>query len=141
MSLPTLEHAHLHAYYEEEFRLMRVKYEGEMPPDTPALFFQWLYAFDAAIGIEQVRGAIFDFRLVQTFHTYNLGASVREAKSANRKIEMGHLPIAYIVTTLYQEEMARVYINLTPQPERRVIVRSEYEALQFIEDWNSKHSG
>jgi hypothetical protein len=134
--LPLLKTKHIHALFDPEQHLIRVKYYGELTADVPAQFYAWLEKLVNVVDVKTIYGGLFDFRQVTKFHTQNLSTTRKNSRNINQKVDMGHLPIAFITETLYQTEMARILIQLVPQPERRRIVKSEEDGLQFIHNWN-----
>lgn len=140
MPVNTLQTEQINAIYDEANRLLRVTYFGDLAPETPLLFYQWLDHVHEALGIKNVLGAIFDFRQMTKFHESNLSTTIKESRSANREIDMSHLPVVFWVKTAYQEEIARILIKLTPQKNRRTLAYSEQEALAFIANWHQEHA-
>ena len=140
MPVNPLDAEQIKAVYDDTSRLMRVTYFGDLAEETPQLFYKWLDQLHEAIGIKNVHGAIFDFRKMTKFHESNLSSTVKESRSANRNIDMSHLPVVFWVQSAYQEEIARILIKLTPQKNRRTFARSEEEALAFIEAWHREHA-
>jgi hypothetical protein len=139
MNIPPLQNEYIRASFDEERHLIRVVYSEELPIEVPVLFYRWLESLVEAVDIKTVRGGTFDLRKTKNIHPQILGRTSKESRAANRKTDMSHVPIAFIVETLYQSEVARILIHLTPQPERRHIVKSEEEALRFIDEWNKTH--
>jgi hypothetical protein len=140
MNIAPLQNEHITAHFDESTHLIRVTYGTDLPIETPVLFYRWLESLAETIDIQTVRGGIFDFRKMKTIHPAILGRTSKESRTANRKLDMSHIPIAFVTTTLYQSEVARILIQLTPQPERRHIVQSEAEAMLFIDAWNKTHA-
>lgn len=92
------------------------------------------------VGIENILGMIFDMRRVEEFSRDNLASMQRESFNIDKKYNMSHVPIAIVVDTRMQEQVARMIIGATAGQERKCIVYSLAEAQAAFEEWHSTNS-
>lgn len=90
----------------------------------------------SAIGIENVRGGIFDFSQVDIFNLDNIWAVKQEVTSHASEVSFGDIPTALVVKTLYQENMVKISMRMNEQTDRLQIVHTQEEALAFIDGWH-----
>ena len=85
-----------------------------------------------AVGVENVRGAVLDFRPVERWEKGNVSVAQGQSYRINTKLDLSRMPMAMIVRTAFQEQMVRFSMKATPGEERKRIVHSMEEALAFI---------
>lgn len=140
MNILPLEDTNVTAIFDGTTGYIHVKYFETLTPAITTSFYQWLFGVADKIGIKAVRGSTIDFRKVKTFHQGNIRTAQKESRSANQQLDLSHIPVGLIVTTVYQEQMVRISTKLTQQTQRMRIVKSEEEALAFIQEWNQQHT-
>jgi hypothetical protein len=144
MYRPRLETEQVTGYYEADQHILFVTYRGVLTPDVTAQVYRWLGELiqNGPDPLDRVRGSIYDFRQVTTFDNRNLTSAQRQSQHLNHKVDVSNIPVALIAGSLYQEEILRVTMKITAQPahdERRRIVKSDAEALAFIDQFNKVH--
>jgi hypothetical protein len=127
------------ASFDEARHLIRVAYRGSLGADVTVQVYNWIDELVKAVGLETVQGEIFDFQNVSEFKEENLQMARKTSKRMNIRLDMSQLPVALIVKTFYQEEILRGAMQVTPEHQRKRIVRTEEEALAFIDEWNRTH--
>jgi hypothetical protein len=140
MELPRLESDQVNAYYDREQQLVRVHYRGQLVPDMTISVYAWINDLVEFIDIKEIRGGVYDFRSVTAFHNSNLGTVQRVSQKANINHDFSHIGVALLVGSLLQEQMVRLAMKITPQETRKRIVKSEAEALAFIDAWQQSQS-
>jgi hypothetical protein len=128
------------AFYDDALRLVVVKYRGVVNSMVTAAVYGWVLELVANVPIETSRGSIYDFREATHFDNTNLRTVQRSSKKINVQVDVSNHPVALLVSNMLQEQMVRVSMKITPQEERKRIVKSEQDALAFINDWNEKHN-
>ena len=141
MNFAPLNEVNVVAKYDPNTHYIHVEYRQVSNPTVARAFYQWLYQLADSIGIEHVCGATIDFRKVNIFEQGNVKAAQQESLSANRTLDMSHIPVALVVETMLQEQMVRISSNLTKQTHRMRLVKSDKEALNFITEWNRQNKG
>lgn len=131
-----LKHPKATARYDEETGIIYVNYSGLLDGETSTAVYNWLGDLTAAIGIEKMRGEVFDFRDVTEFMPDNLMDARRNSRRYNMRNNIKQLPVAMIVKDFYQEEILRGPMQNVKENQRKTIVWSPEEALTFIEDWH-----
>ena len=128
------------AYYDDESQLIRIQYSGALGGQVTVDVYQWIGKLVEEIGVEAVRGEIFDFRDVTTFMPDNLMEARRKSRGFNLRNDISHLPVAMVIGTAYHEEILRGPMQNPPENARKTIVYSEEEAVQFIEEWHTANT-
>lgn len=126
--------------YDAEKRLLHVNYLNELTSEITAQVYSGIMKLLGTVGAEAIRGGIFDFRQVKRFHYGNVSTVQRSSTSLNVNYDMSHIAVALIVDGIQQEHTVRVSMRVTPQEHRKRIVRSEEEALAFIEEFHKKRT-
>jgi hypothetical protein len=132
-----LEHTDLEnfsAWYDDEQQILHVVYKGVLTSDTTAQFYRWLGEVIQRRPAEVVnaKGSIYDFRLVTGFESRNLTSAQRQSQPFNSKADVSNHPVALLVDTYLQEQILRVELKISPQQDRKRLVRTEAEAYAFI---------
>ncbi|MCU0497670.1 MAG: hypothetical protein MUF87_09995 [Anaerolineae bacterium] len=118
--------------YDLQTRIGIVTYFGRLTPETTVTVYSWIAKAFVGLGVDQMLGGIFDFRLVTQFDTANLSTVQRTSGKLNTNFDFSAVPTAMIVSNPYQEQFLRVSMKITPQEQRKRIVKTEDEALAFI---------
>ncbi len=128
------------AYFEDESGIMYVTYQGVLSPDITAQVYKWMLDAVQTLDVKDIRGGIYDFRLVKDFNKGNLSTANRESRNFNVKVDISHVPVALLVNTFFQEQMVKVSMKIDPGQDRKRIVKSMEEALVFIKEFHRKQS-
>ena len=137
MTLITLEDGSS-AELNRESNVMIGTYAEVLTGDMTARVYIAGLRFVHEIGVENLRGIIFDFRKVQRFSRDNLPAAQSESYRANRNLSLDHVPIAMVVETPIQEQMVRISMQSTPGQNRKRIVHTIEEGYAFIDAFNQQ---
>jgi hypothetical protein len=127
------------AYYDTDPRILFVTYRGVLTPQVTVQFYQWLGKTiqNRPELVAEAFGSIFDFRQVTEFDNRNLTSAQRQSQQVNTQIDLSHHPVAMIAGSMLQEQILRLELKISPQQTRKRIVRSEEEALAFINSFQS----
>lgn len=136
MAHEALESLNASARYDEESDLIRVTYRGVLDATATATVYSWLAELFKTLDADRVRGEVFDFREVTVFGPDNLMEARKKSRGFNLKMDTSHLPVAMIVANFYQEEILRGPMQNVPENQRKVIVHTEAEANEFIDNWH-----
>ena len=139
MDYERLEIEQASAYFDPESRIVRVAYSGSLGSDVTVEVYAWLDGLVKEIGVDSINGQIFDFSNVTEFQESNLQTARKASKKMNIRIDTSKIPVALVVGTFYQEEILRGSMQISPDHVRKRIVKSEEEAMAFIEEWNMTH--
>ena len=128
------------AFFDYDSRLIRVAYRGNLGSGAAEQVYDWIEQLIQTVGIGAIAGEIFDFTAVTSFDPGNLQTARKVSKKLNMTTDTSHLPVAMIIANFYQEEILRSPMRVLPEMERKRIVWSEQEALDFIGWWNAQHT-
>lgn len=131
---------HIAAYYDEERLILRVKYLGVMTPAVTAEFYQWLGNI-IRTNPEKVmtaRGSIYDFRDVTEFANSNISSTARQSGQVNQQMDLQNHPVAIIAKDAIQSATLTVTMRVSGQQDRKRIVRTEADAIAFIEEFHAR---
>lgn len=137
MNVESLQVEQATAYFDEERRYIRVAYRGSLGSDVTVQVYDWIDRVVKQIGVDGILGEIFDFSEVTEFQPENLQTARKTSKRMNVRLDTSSLPVALVVKTFYQEEILRGAMQIAPGHARKRIVKSEAEALAFIEEWSA----
>ena len=140
MEVESLELENASARYDSEARLAFITYRGTLTGQVTMQVYQWIGEKAQLVGMDNIRGGVFDFRDVTTFDFGNVHTVRRESRSVRNKLDFSQTPAALLVKSLYQEQMVKVAMRVTGETPRLRIVDSMEAALAFIEDWYKNHS-
>ena len=138
MNVPRLDSDPVTAYFDPVSQITHTIYRGKLTPEVTLQAYQWTFAALEVIDVKDIRGSIYDFRRVTEFHNANLSILQRVSQKANIQYDFSHIPVALIVSSLLQEHLVLVYMKVSPQEKRKRIVKSEPEALAFINEWHKR---
>lgn len=128
------------SYFDDETGIVYVIYRGVLSPDVTAQVYKWMAESVQQMDIKLVRGGIYDFREVTDFNKGNLATANRESRSFNTKVDVSSIPAALIVSTLFQEQMVKVSMQITPGQDRKRIVKSMDDAVAFIKQFQKRQT-
>jgi hypothetical protein len=133
---------HIAAYYDEERHILRVKYLGIMTPAVTSEFYHWLGSMIKSYPTKVMtsRGSIFDFRDVTEFANSNISSTARQSEQVNQQTDLHNHPVAIIARDAIQSATLTVTMRLSGQQDRKRIVKSEAEALAFIDDFHAHNA-
>jgi hypothetical protein len=134
MIVEHIETENFDAWYDDAQQILHVVYKGVLTPDTTAQFYRWLGGVIQRRPQDVVRakGSIYDFRGVTGFDSRNLTSAQRQSQQFNTKADVSNHPVALLVDTFMQEQILQVELKISPQQDRKRLVRSEDEAYVFI---------
>lgn len=129
-----LDSEQITARYDAQTRILHVTYRGVLTPAVSAQFYNWLteQARTHPEVVSTALGSIYDFRQVTRFESTNISSAQRQSQQVNREFDFSHHPVALIADTLYMQQLLAVTMKITPQMERKRIVSSPEEAVEFI---------
>lgn len=135
-----LETETISGYFDEAQRVLRICYRGVISPQTTNEVYAWLGRLIVSTGgnVGLALGSIYDFRDVKDFKSNNISAVQNRSRQINTSIDLSNHPIALITGSMYQEKMVQVALKMSPQDQRKRIVRSEAEAFRFIEEFHQR---
>jgi hypothetical protein len=128
------------AYFDDETGIVHVTYRGILSPDVTAQVYKWMMESVQQLDVKQIRGGIYDFRQVTDFNKGNLATANRESRSFNVKVDVSSVPAALIVSTLFQEQMVKISMQITPGQDRKRIVKSMDDAITFIKGFQKRQT-
>lgn len=123
------------AYFDAEASIARVVYPDHLTPDITRQMYKWFGELAEEVGMETLKGCIFDFRGVSKFHPQNARAAQTESRKINARFDLSKFPVAFLVRDMYQEQMLRVSMRITQNSERLRVIHDEAEAVQYITRW------
>lgn len=135
MDIPRLEHENVTGYYDDTTHLLRVTYKGVVNAEVSARVYAWIGELVATMGLGESKGSVYDFRQVKDFAPGNVTTTQSRSSNLNTKIDMSKHPVALIASNIYQQKMVESVMHITPQEKRKRVVKSEDEALNFIQEF------
>jgi hypothetical protein len=139
-NLPQLDTPNIRAYFDEERGISLISYKGLLDSTVTTQLYAWVRELLPLLSPDATRGVIFDFRQVTQFASGNISTARDQSKQINQNQDATNHPVALIVSTLYQEQMVKVTMKLSPREERKKIVHALDEALTYIQQWHLEHS-
>jgi hypothetical protein len=133
-----LDSDNLVCYFDVETGIGRVTYKGVVTPEVTQTMYGWGMRVAREVDVKTVRGTIYDFREVKRFELGTLSTVHKESQRANQSVDWSQMATALLVSTPQQEQMVRVAMSVTPGQQRKKIVYSVEEALQFIDSFHPK---
>ena len=138
MIIERMEAEQFTAWYDDDVNILYVVYKGVLTADVTAQVYRWLG--DAIrrnpAEVSRARGSIYDFRQVTGFDSRNLTSAQRQSQQLNNQVDMSNHPVALLVQTPAQETIIHVELKISPQQDRKRLVRTEEEAYNFIVNFN-----
>lgn len=124
------------AHYDAATRIVHITYRGNLGADATRQVYDWLDTLYETVGTDTLYGQIFDFRQVTQFQDENLQTARRVSKFANIRADTSRFPVALLISEFYHQEILRSAMRVTPDNERKRMVWSEAEALEFFQQWH-----
>ena len=137
MEIQTLQLDQADARYDTEQKIAIINYHGALGDHIAIDVYTWLDDVISIVGIDNMRGEIFNFQDVEDFGLTNLMLARQKSKSINIRKDTSRIPIALVVKNVYQEEILRGPMQVSPDNKRKKIVHSEKEAIDFINNWHN----
>lgn len=122
-------------WYDEGKHTVMVIYYGSVTGDTTAAVYTTTNHILAQHGVENIQGAIYDFRCISGFQLENYRTVRSESSNLNQTYDMSHIAVSLIVRNIVQEQLVRSTLRLTPQERRKRIVHSTKEGRKFIQTY------
>lgn len=123
------------AVYNPSTQLITITYQGILDGNVTTIVYNWLEELYKKISLTQIKGQIFDFRLVAKFDDSNLTVARRASNRMNMLQDTSQFPVALIVANPEQEEVLRGPMRIPEGHQRKRIVRTDDEAITFIDNW------
>lgn len=123
--------------YDEDKQVLYGIFGAEATGETTALIYMAILRMIRDIDVAQLQGIQFDLRRVDSFSRDNLASMQRESFRFNNKYKISHVPVAFVVITEMQEQIATLAIQMTPDKDRSEIVFSTAEAYAYFSDWHN----
>jgi hypothetical protein len=138
MIIAQIESEQFSGWYDDQEQILQVVYKGVLTADVTIQVYRWLGEViqKNPAEVSRARGSIFDFRKVTGFDSRNLTSAQRQSQQLNARTDVGNHPVALLVDTLLQEQILRVELKISPQQDRKRLVRTEAEALAFINNFH-----
>ncbi|MFW5748152.1 MAG: hypothetical protein ACOCYT_00915 [Chloroflexota bacterium] len=136
MDITDLEIENARAHYNPEDQIVYITYQGALDGSVTIKVYDWLDQLYQLVGLEAIYGEIFDFRKVDHFDQSNLVTARRTSNRMNMSKDTSQFPVALIVGSHDQEEILRGPMRIPEGHQRKRIVWSQDEGLEFIHDWN-----
>lgn len=127
-------------YYDLEQDVVFITYFGEVTPEVTTEVYAWMPETLERHDLSALRGSVFNFCHVTRFNNANLGSVRKTSTNINTKYDMSHVAVALLVGNMRQQQMVKVAMKVTPQEERKRIVKSYQEANDFITTFQAKRT-
>ncbi len=138
MNIQPLHEQQVTAHYDGDERVVYVIYFGILGPDASTAAYEWLENLINTIGVDAIRGEIFDFTGVTQFRPDNLINAKKSSRMLNLRTNVDNMPVAMVVKDMVQEEILRGPMRNVPENPRKRIVHSEEEAFAFFDEWHAQ---
>lgn len=122
--------------YDSDTQLLYGIYGAEANGETTARIYMALIRLMRQANLSEITGIILDLRRVDSFSRDNLAAMQRESFRFNQKNDLSQIPLAFVVNTDMQEQIANLVIQMTPDKDRSEITFSTAEARAYFDDWH-----
>jgi hypothetical protein len=126
--------------FDAKNRILLVHYREELTAESTLLMYEWAFKTALVVGIEFLRGIIYDFTEVKKFTRSNLIATQKGSLTINAQIDLSRIPVAMVAKSLLQEQHLSIGLNATPGEERKRIVRTIQEGTTFIDQWHIRRA-
>lgn len=133
-----LNEANVTGYFDSQKRIFYISYRNTLDAETSLNAYSWLFVQGGLVGLENIYAFIFDFTQVQKFEKDNTLTTKRQSQTARAAVDLSRIPAALIVKTVYQEQMVLLSTKVNDVEERTRIVKSQAEAMSFIEQFHAK---
>jgi hypothetical protein len=136
--LQKLNEPNVTGHFDIHNRIFYVTYRGTLNADTTNKAYMWLFIEGAKVNIANIHAFIFDFSQVTKFERENTFATKRQSQTARAAVDLSRIPAALVVKTVYQEQMVLLSTKVNEVEERTRIVKSQAEAMTFIDQFHAK---
>ena len=126
--------------YDEDKNVLYGIFGAEATGESTVLLHMAMLRIIREQGISQLHGIQYDLRRVDNFSRDNMAAMQREIFRLNRRHDISKVPVAYVVNSEMQEQIANMVIQMTPDKDRSEIVFSTAEAYAYFADWHEQHN-
>lgn len=137
MSVMSLEQDNLFAHFDEVKRMAFIVYQNALTPQVTTVAYEWLNHLVETTT--DIRACFFDFQQVRRFESSNITSAQRRSENLNREHDISKIPVALVVDNAYQEQMVKTTLKMSPQQDRKRIVRSYAEGFQFVQAFHDEH--
>ncbi|MEM9775067.1 MAG: hypothetical protein AAF902_10835 [Chloroflexota bacterium] len=128
------------AFADLDTLLIGYQYNNIIDTDVTTDVYNWMiHGMRTWFNEDDFRGAIFDFRNVNTFALGNTLTAKEASEEANQVLDLSIFPVALIVKNVQQEIKVRMTM-MTGNTRRKCVVYGEDQALVFINEWNRQHN-
>ncbi len=135
----TIKGDHFITRYDEDKNVLYGIFGAEATGETTVLLHMAMLRIIREQNISQLYGIQYDLRRVDNFGRDNMVAMQRESFRLNRRHDISQVPVAYVVNTEVQEQIANMVIQMTPDKDRSEIVFSSAEAYGYFKEWHEQH--
>jgi len=119
-------------------RILIFRYHNELTSESTRQMYEYAFMLIKKVGLNVVRGVIYDFSDVKRFTRSNATATQKGSLTINAKVDLSKMPIAMVAKTLLQEQHLSIIMSTTPGEDRKKIVSSVQQGITFIEQWHIK---
>ena len=135
----SLKTENVDAFVDFDTRLFCIQYGQIIDAEVTAQVYGWMKEGATTwFREEDFRGGIFDFRNVKKFAIGNTPVAKKASQEVNHVNDFSTFPLALIVKNIQQATKVRMSM-MENDTLRKMIVYSEDQALEFINNWNEKH--
>ncbi|MEL6148291.1 MAG: hypothetical protein AAFU54_09855 [Chloroflexota bacterium] len=126
------------AYFDGERSVAHITYSGVLEAEDSSAAYEWLQSLIEQVGIENIRGEIFDFTEVRLFQPDNLIDAKKNSRKLNLRVNIHNTPVAMVVRDAVHREILRGPMRIVEENRRKRIVDTMDEAYAFFEEWESE---
>ncbi|PJF22047.1 MAG: hypothetical protein CUN56_08000, partial [Phototrophicales bacterium] len=134
---PPLHTSLVTTQFDDRNRILIVRYKKELTAESTQQVYGWMFSVIQQVGM-LARGVIYDFSDVRKFSRQNMSVAQKTSLTMNAKVDLSAVPVAMVAKTIMQEQHLTIMLNATPDQERKKIVKSVEEGIQFINDFHRK---
>jgi len=135
MIVQPLEADNVSMYYDEVQRVVFIEYANQHTSDAVRQTRAWVKNSIEQIGILSVRGAVINFCDVVHFEEGLLPKSREIQQLISQEGDICR-PVALVVNTRMQKQMAKLMLHYSDLKDRGFIAESLFDALSFINQWH-----
>lgn len=136
-TIPVLDRKNVSAHFDLTENILVVSYRGVLDATVAGNLHDWIDQMQTVIGARPLRGLVFDLRKVLRFKRDSIFSSREQSDELQNRLGNQVFPIALLVSTYYQEQMAQVTLLTATDADRRKIVYSMDDAFQMIRQWSA----
>jgi hypothetical protein len=124
------------AFFDGENGVAHITYSGDLDADDSSAAYDWLSNLIIEVGIEKIRGEVFDFTDVHLFQPDNLIDARKNSRKLNLRVNIHNTPVAMIVRDSVHREILRGPMRIVEENKRKRIVETHEEAYSFFDEWH-----